>query len=75
MLFASYQPISDRFEHWLQLVSLLANCVNMNVAMLLKIPEENISSGIKTEVEETGVTAILVFANVLLIGMIASMYY
>ena len=39
VLFASYQPISDRFEHWLQLVSLLATCVNMNVGMLLKIPE------------------------------------
>ena len=73
VLFASYQPISDQFEHWLQLVSLLATCTNMNVGMLLKIPEENISSGIQTEVEGTGITVILVAVNLLVTGMIVGM--
>ena len=71
ILFASYQPISDRFEHWLQLMSLLATVANMNVGMLLKIPEENISSGVKTELEETAITVLLVSVNLLVTGMIA----
>ena len=71
ILFASYQPISDRFEHWLQLMSLLATVANMNVGMLLKIPEENISSGVKTELEGTAITVLLVSVNLLVTGMIA----
>ena len=69
VLFASYQPISDRFEHWLQLMSLLATSANMNVGMLLKIPEENISSGIKTKTETVGMTVLLVFVNLLVTAM------
>ena len=70
VLFASYQPISDRFEHWLQLVSLMATCANMNVGMLLKIPEQEISSGIGTESESVVVTILLVLANLLVTGMV-----
>ena len=75
VLFASYQPISDRFEHWLQLISLLVTCANMNVGVLLKVPEENISSGIKTEMEGVGITAILISINVLVLGMIAGKFH
>lgn len=74
VLFASYQPISDRFEHWLQLMSLLATCANMNVGMLLKIPEENIS-GISTKTETVGVTVLLVFVNLLVTGMMIGKLY
>ncbi|KAL9982380.1 hypothetical protein ACROYT_G004413 [Oculina patagonica] len=73
VLFASYQPISDRFEHWLQLASLLAISANMNVGILLKIPEDNITSGIQTEVEGIGITVILISVNLLVTGMIAGM--
>ena len=74
VLFASYQPISDRFEHWLQLMSLLATCANMNVGMLQKIPEGNIS-GIRTKTEEVGVTVLLVFVNLLVTGMMIGKLY
>lgn len=70
VLFASYKPISDSFEYWLQVASLLATCANMNIGLLLKIPEESISSGIKTEVEGTGITAVLILVNVFVLGMI-----
>ena len=70
VLFVSYKPINDRFEHWLQLTSLLAICANMNIGLLLKIPEENISSGIKTVAEGIGITALLISVNVFVLGMI-----
>ena len=69
VLFASYKPINDRFERWLQITSLLATCA-MNIGLVLKIPEESISFGLKTEVEGTGITAILISVNVFVLGMI-----
>lgn len=71
VLFASYQPISDRFEYWLQLMSLLATSANMNVGMLLKIPAENISSGVRTGIESTGISILLVSVTLMVAGMIA----
>ena len=70
VLFAHYQPVSDRFEHWLHLVSLLATCANMNVGMLLKIPVDNISSGLNTDAEPIGISVLLVSVNLLVVGMI-----
>ncbi|XP_078358133.1 uncharacterized protein LOC144642903 [Oculina patagonica] len=74
VLFASYQPISDRFEHWLQLVSLMATCANMNVGMLLKIPDQDISSGLGTEGDSTAITALLLLVNTVVTGMIVVRY-
>ena len=70
VLFVSYKPINDPFEHWLQLASLLATSANMNLGLLLKIPEENISSGIEKGIEGTGITALLISVNVFVLGMI-----
>ena len=74
VLFAFYQPISDRFEYWLQLMSLLATCANMNVGMLLKIPSKNISSGVKAGIESTGISILLVSVNLMVAAMIAGEY-
>ena len=46
VLFALYKPIEDTFEHWLQMASLLASSVNFTVGMLMKIPQEETSSGL-----------------------------
>ena len=75
VLFAAYQPISDRFEHWLQLMSLVATSTNMNLGILLKIPEESVSSEVKTEIESTGISVLLIFVNLLVTGMIAGRCY
>ena len=40
VLFAWYKPIKDSFEHWLQLISLMASSVNFTVGMLLKVSEQ-----------------------------------
>lgn len=70
VLFAYYQPISDRFEHWLQLISLMATCANMNVGILLMIPDQEISSGIGTQGDSTAITALLLMVNTFVTGMI-----
>ena len=70
VLFVSYKPINGQFEHWLQLASLLATSANMNIGLLLKIPEESIPSGIETGMEGTGITAVLISVNVFVLGMI-----
>ncbi|XP_031561218.1 putative leucine-rich repeat-containing protein DDB_G0281931 [Actinia tenebrosa] len=74
VLFAYYKPITDTFEHWLQLTSLLATMVNMIVGMLLKIPSDSLSSSVNTHVDEAFVTAVLMIANVAVIAIMAVNY-
>ena len=69
ILVAYYKPISDTFEHWLQLVSLIANFVTMNVGMLLKIPTEEDSSSTFGDRESDFVSVILVAVNVTIIAL------
>jgi len=56
-------------------MSLVATSTNMNLGMLLKIPEESISSEVKTEIESTGISLLLIFVNLLVTGMIAGGCY
>ena len=42
----------------------------MNVGMLLKIPVDNISSGLNTYAESIGISVLLVSVNLLVVGMI-----
>ena len=69
VVFAQYKPISDSFEYWLQLASLAATSVNMNVGMLLKIPTQEVTSSTSSQLESVLVTVLLVFNNVLVIVM------
>lgn len=72
ILVAYYKPIRDTFEHWLQLVSLVASFVTLNVGMLLKIPtEETASSSSFGERDSTFVSVILVAVNVTVIALMA----
>ena len=74
VLFASYQPISDRFEHWLQLVSLMATCANMNVGMLLRIPDQETSSGgLGTDEDSAVITVLLLLVNTVVTAMVVGM--
>ncbi|KAL9974051.1 hypothetical protein ACROYT_G011041 [Oculina patagonica] len=74
ILVAYYKPIRDTFEHWLQLVSLVANFITMNVGMLLKIPTEEDSSGSFGERDSAFVSAILVAVNVTVVALMAVHY-
>lgn len=71
ILLAYYKPIRDTFEHWLLLVSLVANFITMNVGMLLKIPTEESSSSSFGERESTFLSVILVAVNVAVIALMA----
>ncbi|XP_031557714.1 uncharacterized protein LOC116294287 [Actinia tenebrosa] len=74
VLFAYYKPITDTFEHWLQLTSLLATMVNMIVGMLLKIPSDSLSSSVNTQVDEVFVTVLLMIANIVVIAIMVVRY-
>ena len=71
ILVAYYNPITDKFEHWLQLVSLVANFVTMNVGILLKIPTDETFSSPLAERDSTFVSVVLVAVNVTVIAIMA----
>lgn len=68
--FASYKPMKDQFEHWLQLASLLATSVTLSVGILLKVPVNARSSSLNTRGEGIGVTALLIAANIVVLLMV-----
>lgn len=67
---AQAQPIPDKFEHLLQLASLLATFFNLSVGVLLRIPTEMLNYSIEKDRDSIGVTTLLVTANAMVIGMV-----
>ena len=75
VLFALHKPINDVFEHWLQLTSLIVTSVNFTIGMLMKIPQEETSSGLSNEGDSLIVTVLLVAANIAVVIIIAGKGY
>lgn len=71
---AQARPIPDKFEHLLQLASLVATFFNLSVGVLLRIPSEMVNYSIEKDKDSVGVTILLVTANVMVIGLIVSEY-
>ncbi|XP_078346174.1 uncharacterized protein LOC144631589 isoform X1 [Oculina patagonica] len=71
---AQAQPIPDKFEHLLQLASLLATFFNLSVGVLLRIPTEMLNFSIEKDRDSIGVTILLVTANAMVIGMVVVRY-
>ena len=71
---AQARPIPDKFEHLLQLSSLVATFFNLSVGVLLRIPSEMVNYSIEKDKDSVGVTVLLVTANVMVIGMVVSEY-
>lgn len=71
ILFAFSKPMEDSFEHWLQLISLMASSVNLTIGMLLQIPRNEISSGVNQEGDDLIITIVLVSSNVLVVTIVA----
>ena len=69
VLFASYKPIDNAFEYWLQMASLTSSWANLMVGMLLKIPQNDVTT-INSEFDSIGVTFLMVFTNAFVIGLI-----
>ncbi|XP_044184238.1 uncharacterized protein LOC114974603 [Acropora millepora] len=68
--YAQAQPIVDKFEHQLQLVSLVATFFNLSVGVLLRIPSEMVDYSIEKDKGAIGITIVLVAANVMVIGLV-----
>ena len=71
---AQARPIPDKFEHLLQLSSLVATFFNLSVGVLLRIPSEMVNYSIEKDKDSVGVTVLLVTANVMVIGLVVSEY-
>ena len=72
---AQARPIPDKFEHLLQLSSLVATFFNLSVGVLLRIPSEMVNYSIEKDKDSVGVTVLLVTANVMVIGLVVSEYF
>ncbi|XP_068716660.1 uncharacterized protein [Montipora capricornis] len=72
--YAQVQPIPDKFEHLLQLASLIATFFNLSVGALLRIPSEMVDYSIEKDKDSVGVTVLLVTANVMVIGLVVVRY-
>ena len=71
VVFAYYKPVTDIFEYWLQLASLLATNLNMSVGMLLKIPSQvAVTSNVSSQFESVGVAVLLVANNLFVSSII-----
>ena len=71
---AQARPIPDKFEHLLQLASLVATFFNLSVGVLLRIPSEMVNYSIEKDKDSVGVTVLLVTANVMVTGLVVSKY-
>ena len=72
---AQARLIPDKFEHLLQLSSLVATFFNLSVGVLLRIPSEMVNYSIEKDKDSVGVTVLLVTANVMVIGLVVSEYF
>lgn len=72
---AQAQPIPDKFEHLLQLASLVATFFNLSVGVLLRIPSEMVNYSIEKDKDSVGVTVLLVTANIMVIGLVVGEYF
>ena len=71
VVFAYYKPVTDIFEYWLQLASLLATNLNMSAGMLLKIPSQaDVTSDASSQFESVGVAVLLVANNLFVSSII-----
>lgn len=71
VLVAYHKPISDRFEYWLQVVSLVASLANLIIGMLLKVPFEESHSAVAQESESVVVTMLMIAANLIIVVIVA----
>lgn len=66
MLHGRFRPITDRFEDYLQMTSLLATSFNLGIGVLLKVPSDE-ATGSRDNI---GLGVLLLFANALVISIV-----
>lgn len=73
VLYASYKPIGDTFEYWLQMASIVSSWSNLMVGLLLKVPKYEFSS-LQTRFDSIGVTILMVSTNVFVVSLVVGRY-
>ncbi|KAK3723362.1 hypothetical protein QZH41_004906 [Actinostola sp. cb2023] len=73
MLHAQYKPIPDRFEHVLQLTSLLVTFANTCIGMMLKIDQTKILDDDAKIMDSMIISVLLVTANVMVTVLVVGL--
>ncbi|XP_032227807.2 uncharacterized protein LOC116611540 [Nematostella vectensis] len=71
VFFCHFQPMKYTSDHWLQLSTLMVTMVNGQIAMLLRLPVDEVPPEIDREVDSVGVLALVLMGN-LLVAFIAA---
>ncbi|KAK3732651.1 hypothetical protein QZH41_010254 [Actinostola sp. cb2023] len=75
MIYAQYKPIPDRFEHVLQLTSLLVTFANTCIGMMLKIDQTKILDDDAKIMDSIIISVLLVTANVMVTVLVVVKFF
>lgn len=70
MLYARFRPITDRFEDYLQMLSLLVTSIDLSIGVLLKMPTDDIAGSLDTSRDNEGLGVLLLVTNGLVISVV-----
>ena len=71
VVFASYKPVEDVFEYWLQLTSIMGALANLFVGMMIKVPKDEAASSLNNTLDSIFLTVMILFANGLVLAIVA----
>ena len=70
VVFASYKPVEDVFEYWLQLTSIMGALANLFVGMMIKVPKDEMASSLNNTLDSIFLTGMVLFANGLVLAVV-----
>ncbi|XP_078365430.1 uncharacterized protein LOC144649736 isoform X1 [Oculina patagonica] len=74
MLHGRFRPITDRFEDYLQMTSLLATSFNLGIGVLLKVPSDESTGSVNKSHDNVGLGILLLVTNALVITVVLARY-
>lgn len=70
MLHGRFRPITDRFEDYLQMMSLLVTSFNLAIGVLLKMPSDKVTGSVDQTLDKVGLGILLLVTNALVISVV-----
>lgn len=70
MLHGRFRPIPDRFEDYLQMMSLLVTSFNLSIGVLLKMPSDEMTATVDGSHDNEGLGILLLVTNGLVISVL-----
>ena len=70
MLHGRFRPIPDRFEDYLQMMSLLVTSFNLSIGVLLKVPSDEATGSVGASNDNEALGILLLVINGLVIGVV-----